>query len=61
MLLVSSLAGMQHASQQQPVAPDNFVENGAAVMEQNVANGVTEKRANKKKGFKVSLFLFRLD
>jgi len=61
MLLISSLAGMQHATQQGQMNSADFAENDTMMMEQPVANNVIQKRTSKKKGFKVSLFLFRLD
>jgi len=61
MLVVSSLAGMHQANQHYRTNPESLVENGVATMEQNVANNVAERKISKKKGFKVSLFLFRLD
>jgi hypothetical protein len=61
MLLVSALAGMQHTRQQGTMDSADFAEQESAMLEQPVANNVTQQRASKKKGFKVSLFLFRLD
>ena len=61
MLVVSSLAGMHQANQHYRITPERLVESGVETLEQNVANNVAERKISKKKGFKVSLFLFRLD
>jgi hypothetical protein len=61
LLLISSLAGMHRANLQEQMSPANFAQNNGAFLEQPLANTATQKHASKKKGFKVSLLLFRLD
>lgn len=61
MLLVSALAGMHHNQQKATMNSADFAEQESTMLEQPAANTLTQQRASKKKGFKVSLFLFRLD
>lgn len=61
MLLVSALAGMHDNQQKVSTGSADFAEQESTMLEQPAANNVTQQRASKKKGFKVSLFLFRLD
>ena len=61
MLMISSLAGMNQAN---PVDQENagaFADNQSVVPEVIEVDTAGPKPASKSKGFKVSLFLFRLD
>lgn len=61
MLLVSALAGMEQVTPNQSNNSSELAGNHSTQTEQNVVNNQARKQANRKKGFKVSLFLFRLD
>lgn len=61
MLLVSALAGAGSAMNSQSVEPDSMAGAPTEVSDQAASNDFSQRRAKRARGFKVSLFLFRLN